>query len=85
MGDSRKYPYHNTAVFLEFQGQRVGRGGGGSLNWKSKGMKEYLLYDWNSKGMGGGGGVYIWNLHKEQTRGYTMKTLILWILKSVRK
>ena len=57
MGDSRKYPYHNTAVFLEFQGQRVGRGGGGSLNWKSKGMKEYLLYDWNSKGMGGGGGV----------------------------
>ena len=37
MGDSRKHPYHTTAIFLEFQGQRVG-GGGGSLNWKSEGM-----------------------------------------------
>ena len=38
MGDSRKHPYHTTAIFLEFQGQRVGGGGGGSLNWKSEGM-----------------------------------------------
>ena len=35
MGDSRKYPYHNTATFLEFQGQRV-RGWGGPMNWKSR-------------------------------------------------
>lgn len=38
MGDSRKHPYHTTAIFLEFQGQRVG--GGGSLNWKSEGMED---------------------------------------------
>ena len=82
MGDSRKHPYHTTAIFLEFQGQRVG-GGGRFIEleiWRNGG---YLLYDWNSEGMGGGG--YIWNFHREQTSSYTLKMLILWISKSVRK
>ena len=55
MGDSRKYPYHTTAVFLEFQGQR----GVGPLNWKSESMEGLLLYDWNFKGIRGGGGVVV--------------------------
>ena len=55
MGDSRKYPYHNTAIFLEIQGQRV-RGWGGVQWTGNQGMGGYLLYDWNSEGMGGRGG-----------------------------
>ena len=30
MGNSRKYPYHTTAIFLEFQGQREW---GGGVHW----------------------------------------------------
>ena len=34
MGDSRKYPYHNTGGNLEFRGE------GGFLDWNSDGMGE---------------------------------------------
>ena len=36
LGDSRKYPYQTMDGFLEFRGQG---GGGGSLNWKSGGIR----------------------------------------------
>lgn len=53
MGDSRKKPYHYTDGFLEFRGQR----GGGSLNWKSQGMGEYLRLEFRRpKALGWGGG-----------------------------
>ena len=82
MGDSRKHPYHTTAIFLEFQGQRVG-GGGGPFNRETEGMGDTYCTIGIPKAWGGGG--YIWNFHREQTSSYTLKMLILWILKSVHK
>lgn len=55
MGDSRKKPYHYTDGFLEFRGQGGG-GRGGSLNWKSQGMGEYLRLEFRRHWGGAGGG-----------------------------
>ena len=50
LADSRQYPYHTTdSFFLEFQGQRLGGGGAGSLNWRSERM-DGCLYCWKLEG-----------------------------------
>ena len=81
MGDSRKHPYHTTAIFLEFQGQRVGGGRFIELEiWRNG--DTYCMIGIPKAWEAGG---YIWNFHREQTSSYTLKMLILWILESVRK
>ena len=56
MGDSRKHPYHTTAIFLEFQGQRVG---GGEVHWTGN-LKEWgILTVWLEFRTHGGRGLYL--------------------------
>ena len=55
MGDSRKHPYHTTAIFLEFQGQR----GGGEVHWTGN-LKEWgILTVWLEFRRHGGRGLYL--------------------------
>lgn len=73
-------PYHSHLFGIP---RAKGGGGGGPLNWESEGMGDTYCTIGIPKAWGGGG--YIWNFHREQTSSYTLKMLILWILKSVRK
>ena len=50
MGDSRKNPYHYKGGFLEFRGQ-------GGVLWTGNPKAWENTYDWNSEGIGGGGGT----------------------------
>ena len=76
LGNSRKYPYHTTDSFLEFEEQGSWGGGEKWGLWTRNPKARGHGYDWNPEGMGGGG--LDLEFLQETDKSVLHKTLIFW-------
>ena len=74
LGNSRKYPYHTTESFFEFEEQGSGGGGAGVVFELEIQRHGGILTIGIPKAWGGGG--WILNFYRRQTRVYSLKHLL---------